>query len=146
MYPEVIKRITYYKTISTQTFESKVETVPSIKNLILERCIIGLFDYAEKGVKAKLEFPKVIFDFEDAKHAVEAFRNLVTGNEILDNKGGSRPIDSVTILNAAWIVRINFIDELYNMLPKMDKTEVRNALDELALKSLELQEFQSKMG
>jgi hypothetical protein len=77
--------------------------------------------------------------------AVASFRNLMTGNEILNRNYSSRPIDAVTILNAAWIVRMNFIDELYGLLSKTERTEVRNILDNLALKSLELQEFHSKM-
>jgi hypothetical protein len=146
IYEEVTKRIECYRIISGKTFESKDESISSIKNMILERGITGLFEPARNLVKAKIELPKIICNFEDAKHAVTSLRNLMTGNEILDKNGTSRPIDAVTILNSAWIVRINFIDELYKMLPQMDESKVRNILDELALKSLELQEFHSKMG
>jgi hypothetical protein len=144
-YGEVIKRIDYYRTISKKTFDTKDESISGIKNMILERGIVGLFEPARSLVKTRIDLPKGICNFEDSKYAVSAFRNLITGNEILDKNGTSRPIDAVTILNSAWIVRINFINELYSALPNVDKPEVRNILDGLALKSLELQEFHSKM-
>jgi hypothetical protein len=144
-YEEVIKRIDYYRTISKKTFDTKDESITGIKNMILERGIVGLFEPARRLVKTRIDLPEGICNFEDSKYAVSAFRNLITGNEILDKNGTSRPIDAVTILNSAWIVRINFINELYSALPNVDKPEVRNILDGLALKSLELQEFHSKM-
>lgn len=145
-YSEVVNRIDYYRTISKNTFDTKDESISSIKNMILERGIVGLFEQVRSLVKARINFPKEICNFEDSKYAVSAFRNLMTGNEILNENGTSRPINAITILNSAWIVRINFINELYSALPNIDKSEVRSILDKLALKSLELQEFQSKMA
>ena len=145
-YPGVIERTKFYKAISNKTFQSHEDTLTIIKNMILEKSIIGLFEEAKNGVKTKLKLPaETICDFTDIKEAVSSFRNLITGNEILDGDN-SRPIDPVNILNAAWIVRINFMEELYNLLSKTERTEVRNILDDLTLKSLELQEFHSKMG
>ncbi|MGD6807753.1 MAG: hypothetical protein ACQCN4_12445 [Candidatus Bathyarchaeia archaeon] len=143
-YPEVIERTQYYRTVSQKSFESTEESVTVIKNMILERCITGLFNDAKMNIKNKLNLPGTVCNFDDITQSVTCFKNLITGNEVLTGRD-SRPIEPVNILNAAWIVRIEFIQELYALLSKTDKTEVRNILDDLALKSLELQEFHSKM-
>jgi hypothetical protein len=114
--------------------------------MILEREIMSLFELAKSRIKSKIKLPKKAYKISDVRHSVFALRNLIPGNEILDKKSQtSRPIDAVSILNAAWIVRIEYIDELYTLLPKIEKPVVRNILDELTLKSLDLQEFHSKM-
>jgi hypothetical protein len=145
VYADVIKRIDFYKEISKKTFESENETMQDIKNIILERCINALFDLAKSLVLQQVNLLKRHFDFEDINKAVIAFRNLIPGNEILNKNAVSKPIDAISILNAAWIVRINFIDELYSMLSKTEKSTVRNIIDELTLKALDLQEFHRRM-
>jgi len=145
VYADVIKRIDFYKEISKKTFESENETMQDIKNTILERCINALFDLAKSLVLQQVNLLKRHFDFEDINKAVIAFRNLIPGNEILNKNAVSKPIDAISILNAAWIVRINFIDELYSMLSKTEKSTVRNIIDELTLKALDLQEFHRRM-
>jgi hypothetical protein len=145
IYPEVAKRIDFYKDISMKTFETKNETMSDIKNMILERGINALFEPAKDLVASRIDLSKKICNFEDVKYAVLAFKNLIPGNEILNDNETSKPIDAISILNAAWIVRIDFINDLYNMLPKTEPSVVRNILDELTLKSLDLQEFHKKM-
>lgn len=144
-YDEAMKRLDFYRKISKKTFESENKTMANIKNMILERGIIGLFVPVKALLDKRLKLSKRICSLKDMKHAVKAFRNLIPGNEVLSKKGTSRPIDAVTILNASWIVRINFVDELYIMLPKTEKSAVRNTLDELTLKSLDLQAFHKRM-
>jgi predicted Zn-dependent protease with MMP-like domain len=145
-YVEVKKRLTYYQEVSKRTFEAAVTSKPnSIKNLILERGIVSVFDLARKGVQQKLKPKLPIYDVEECKQAVYLFRNLIPGNEIRISKDKSKPINPISILNASWIVRINYIEDLYTLLPKNEKYNVRNTLDGLTLKALELQEFHSRM-
>ncbi|MGB9622367.1 MAG: hypothetical protein ACPL07_00850 [Candidatus Bathyarchaeia archaeon] len=144
-YADVIKRIHFYKEISKKTFESQNEAMQDIKNIILERCINALFDLAKALVLQQVNILKRHFNFEDIHKSVIAFRNLIPGNEILNKNAISKPIDAISILNAAWIVRINYIDELYSMLSKTEKSTVRNIIDELTLKALDLQEFHRRM-
>jgi len=144
-YEQVTKRLEFYRGISKNTFESQDKTMSNIENMILERGITNLFGPAKEIIDSRLKPLQTTCDFADIKHAILAFRNLIPGNEVLNKDETSRPIDAVSILNAAWIVRINFMDELYNMLAKTDKSEVRNILNELTLKSLDLQAFHSKM-
>lgn len=144
-YADVVKRIDFYKEISKRTFESENETMQDIKNIILERCINALFDLVKPLVLQRVNLQKRNYNFEDINKAVIAFRNLIPGNEILNKNAVSKPIDAISILNAAWIVRINFIEELYSMLPKTEKSIVRNIIDELTLKALDLQEFHRRM-
>ena len=145
VYGDVIKRIGFYKEISKKTFESENKTMQDIKNIILERCINALFDSAKALVLQRVNLLKRHFDFEDINKAVIAFRNLIPGNEVVNKNAVSKPIDAISILNAAWIVRINFINELYSMLSKTEKSTVRNIIDELTLKALDLQEFHRRM-
>jgi len=144
-YKHVLKRLKVYKKISKETFETTKMTMSNIENMILQRTIIASFDPAKEMIKKSLDLPSKVFNFSDVKHTIIALRNLIPGNEVLTEKSTSRPIDAISILNAAWIVRINFINELYSQLPKMAKKEVRNILNELTLKSLDLQAFHSKM-
>ena len=144
-YEHVMQRLQFYREISTGTFESEDLTMSNITNMILERGIINLFEPAKTIINSRLKPLKKICDFADIKHAVRAFRNLIPGNEVLNKDLTSRTIGAVSILNAAWIVRINFIDELYNMLAKTERARVRSILNELTLKSLDLQSFHDKM-
>jgi hypothetical protein len=145
-YVIVKKRIEQYTGISKKSFETTTENKITIRNMILERGIVKLFELARGLVKAKLNPKREIYDVDDCEKAVSLFRNLIPANEVLLNRETSRPIDPISILNAAWIVRINFIDDLYAILPKNEKAAVRNILDELTLKALDLQEFHTRMG
>lgn len=144
---EVMTKLESYKKISEMTFEPSISNQEDVRNVILERGIIQLFKSARDLIASKIDFTKqLVCDLNDLDNAVFAFRNLITGNEVLVIKDQtSRPINAVTILNAAWIVRINYMDELYKMLSKTEKPQVRDILDELTLKSLDLQEFHSRM-
>jgi hypothetical protein len=142
----VKKKIEHYTEISQKSFETTTENKVTITNIILERGIVKLFELARGLVKAKINPKREIYDVEDCEKAISLFRNLIPANEVLLNRETSRPIDPISILNAAWIVRINFIDDLYAMLPKNGKVAVRNILDELTLKALDLQEFHTRMG
>lgn len=145
-YPKIKERIGYYKKISEQTFESKDENALNLRNMILERGITKLFEPAKSLIESHLKTPKRPYKKNHVKHAVSAFINLIPANEVLNfKKRTSKPIDAISILNAAWIVRINFIDDLYSSLPNVEKAVVRNILDNLTLKSLDLQEFHRKM-
>jgi hypothetical protein len=144
---DVIAKLESYKKISEMTFEPNISNLEDVRNIILERGIVQLFKPARDRIDSKIDFAKQFaWNLDDLDDAVFAFRNLITGNEVLVLKDQtSRPINAITILNAAWIVRINYIDELYKMLSKTERTQVRDILDELTLKSLDLQEFHSRM-
>lgn len=144
-YEHVMQRLQFYREISAETFESEDLTMSNIENMILERGITNLFEHAKNTINSRLKSSKKICDFADVKHAVHSLKNLIPGNEVLNKDLTSRPIDAVSILNAAWIVRINFIDELYNMLADTERDRVRSILHELTMKSLDLQAFHDKM-
>jgi hypothetical protein len=144
-YPQVKKRIEYYSEIAKKSFETTTEYGQTIRNIILERGTVSLFKLARQAVEQKLKPSKEIYSKEDCDAAVFLFRNLIPGNELLLEGKKTRPINPISIINAAWIVRINFIDDLYKLLPKNDHSSIRGILDQLALKALELQEFHSRM-
>jgi len=141
----VMEKIESYRKIAEMTFKPEITTSDDVRNLILERGVVQLFEPATKLVESKAEITKCICDLTNLETAVFAFRNLITGNEVLREDETSTPINAVSILNAAWIVRINYIEELYAMLSKTERPLVREILDELTLKSLDLQEFHSTM-
>lgn len=144
-YPQVKRRIEYYNEIAKKSFETPTENRQTIRNIILERGTVSLFKLARETVERKLNPSREIYDIEDCEAAVLLFRNLIPGNELLLEDKTTRPINPISIINAAWIVRINFIDELYKLLQKNDHPSVRAILDQLTLKALELQEFHRRM-
>ena len=144
-YSHVKKRIEYYNEIAKKSFETASENRQTIRNIILERGTISLFKLAREAVEKKLNLSKEIYNIEDCEAAVFLFRNLLPGNELLLKDKKTRPINPISIINASWIVRINYIDDLYKLLPKNDPPSVRRILDQLTLKALELQEFHRRM-
>ena len=145
-FKKTYRRIEYYGKVSDKTFVSKHKTKLTLKNMILEKAILGLFTSAKKQVSTIVKPDKRPYDLHDVNHAIESFKNLIPGNEILlYTEKESRPIDAISILNAAWIVRLNYMEELYSLLPNTEKPIVRDILDRLVLKSLDLQEFHVKM-
>ncbi len=146
LYNEIFKRIDYYRKVSDQTFVSEHKTKLNLKNMILEKAIIGLFEPAKEQVTSIIKNHNKPYELEDLKHAIDSFKRLIPANEILiPAEKRSRPIDPITILNAAWIVRLNYIEELYSILQSTEKPVVRDILDRLVLKSLDLQEFHVRM-
>lgn len=80
---------------------------------------------------------------------IKLTKNLIPPNEIiLRQERKSYPANPVAILNASWIVKLEYIEDLYNLLNAntvIDKYRTRVILNEHTLKALELTDIHSKL-
>lgn len=141
---------------------SKIDELRSTSSLLLDRDETDLESRLLKSSikptlpklieKCKLSIKPMYDLYEVDKEIVElikSIKNLIPPNEIIiREEERTYPANPVAILNASWIVKLEYIDHLYDLMnakTNEEKFKTRVILNEHTLKALELTEIHKKL-
>lgn len=139
-FKNLLKLINEYKQSTDYSFKKAIKIPIFFKAQVLESKILGASKNILNILDKNLKIDKRYWFSNYIKDAVKSYLNLIPPIEYIDIVNKKRTCHSpFTILNAAWIVKINYEDKIKNKFE--DEDEYRNSINKLASKALDSVSF-----